>query len=189
LLQTSIHLHYYHLNHHQHHHAFRKLSLWQRVHFLQRRTSYQGKKKRRPFGKKRKKKRTKQKETLHNTNKNGKITIKQALCHCTDCQKISGSAYSVNNVVSGQDFKVTGGSPKVYTKTADSGKKISSYFCGDCGSTLYRDGENFPGMKIVKVGVLGGETLEESRPNVELFAPTRPGWISKLEGAEQKNAM
>jgi hypothetical protein len=44
-------------------------------------------------------------------------------------------------------------------------------------------------MKIVKAGVLGGKTLEASKPNVELFAPERPGWISKLEGAEQKDAM
>jgi hypothetical protein len=112
----------------------------------------------------------------------------QALCHCTDCQKISGSAFSVNNVVSGEGFSVTG-NPKSYTKTADSGKKITSYFCGDCGSTLFRDGENFPGMKIVKAGVLGPKVLEASKPNVELFAPERPGWISKLEGAEQKDTM
>ncbi|KAI4854571.1 hypothetical protein E4T44_00068 [Aureobasidium sp. EXF-8845] len=112
----------------------------------------------------------------------------KALCHCTDCQKISGSAFSVNNVVPEEGFTVSG-SPKSYTKTADSGKKITSYFCGDCGSTLYRDGENFPGMKIVKAGVLGGKTLESSKPNVELFAPERPGWISALEGAEQKDTM
>lgn len=90
--------------------------------------------------------------------------------------------------MSGEGFSVTG-SPKAYTKTADSGKKITSYFCGDCGSTLYRDGENFPGMKIVKAGVLGGKTLEASKPNVELFAPERPGWIGALEGAEQKDTM
>ncbi|KAK6001323.1 hypothetical protein QM012_002654 [Aureobasidium pullulans] len=112
----------------------------------------------------------------------------KALCHCTDCQKISGSAYSVNNVVSGDGFKITG-SPKSFTKTADSGKKITSYFCGDCGSTLYRDGENFPGMKIVKAGTLDGDVLNQSKPNVELFAPTRPKWISALDGAEQKDTM
>ncbi|THW20351.1 hypothetical protein D6C98_10578 [Aureobasidium pullulans] len=116
-------------------------------------------------------------------------TRRFALCHCTDCQKISGSAYSVNNVVSGEGFKVTG-NPKAFTKTADSGKKITSYFCGDCGSTLYRDGENFPGMKIVKAGVLDGkDVLNESKPNVELFAPTRPKWIAALDGAEQKETM
>lgn len=82
------------------------------------------------------------------------------------------------------------GNPKAFTKTADSGKKITSYFCGDCGSTLYRDGENFPGMKIVKAGVLDGkDVLNESKPNVELFAPTRPKWIAALDGAEQKETM
>lgn len=113
----------------------------------------------------------------------------QALCHCTDCQKISGSAYSVNNVVPDDGFKVTG-NPKVYTKTADSGKTINSYFCGDCGSTLYRDGDNFPGMKIVKVGVLDDkEALNDAKPGVELFSPTRPNWVPALPGAAQKMTM
>jgi hypothetical protein len=44
-------------------------------------------------------------------------------------------------------------------------------------------------MKIVKAGVLGRKTLEASKPNVELFAPERPGWIGALEGAEQKDTM
>lgn len=47
----------------------------------------------------------------------------QALCHCNDCQKISGSIFSTNVVVPGEDFKVTG-TPKVFTKTADSGNTI-----------------------------------------------------------------
>ncbi|KAF1354784.1 Mss4-like protein [Delphinella strobiligena] len=87
----------------------------------------------------------------------------KALCHCTDCQKISGSAFSSNFVVPGEGFKVTG-SPKVFTKKADSGKTIHTYFCGDCGSTLYRDGDNFPGMKIVKAGVLDGGALDAAGP-------------------------
>lgn len=92
-------------------------------------------------------------------------------------------------MVPGDDFKVTG-KPKVYTKTADSGKTIHSYFCGECGSTLYRDGDNFPGMKVVKVGVLDGKNeLNDAKPNVELFAPTRPNWVAELPGAEQRTTM
>ena len=92
-------------------------------------------------------------------------------------------------MVPGDDFKVTG-SPKTFKKTADSGKSITSYFCGDCGSTLYRDGDNFPGMKIVKAGVLDDkDALNNLKPGVELFAPTRPNWVPAIPGAEQKEAM
>lgn len=102
---------------------------------------------------------------------------------------MSGSAYSVNNVVSEEGFKVTG-SPKVFTKTADSDKEIHSYFCGDCGSTLYRDGGAFPGMKVVKVGVMdGGNDLDEAKPVAELYGPSRPSWLPAISGADQKQGM
>lgn len=82
------------------------------------------------------------------------------------------------------------GSPKVFTKTADSGKKINSYFCGDCGSTLYRDGENFDGNKIVKAGVLDDEDyLEAAKPGAELYAPLRPSWQAEVAGAKQLKGM
>lgn len=53
-----------------------------------------------------------------------------ALCHCTDCQKWSGSAYTSNVVVPRKDFKVTKGSPKNYNIKGDSGKMNDHWFCG-----------------------------------------------------------
>lgn len=82
------------------------------------------------------------------------------------------------------------GSPKVFTKKADSGKTIHTYFCGDCGGTLYRDGDNFPGMKIVKAGVLDGGVLDASGPwGAELFAPQRMSWQPQMPGAQQVHGM
>lgn len=49
------------------------------------------------------------------------------------------------------------GSPKTISKTADSGKEITSEFCGDCGTTLFRWGDAFggkDGMRIIKAGIL-----------------------------------
>lgn len=61
------------------------------------------------------------------------MTDSKALCHCSDCRKISGGNYSNNIVVPSQQFKLVSGAPKEITKTADSGKPITSCFCGDCG--------------------------------------------------------
>ena len=66
-------------------------------------------------------------------------TRAQALCHCVDCRKITGSTYSTNLVVGGEGF-TSSGNPKTFTKTADSGQPITSFFCGNCGSTLWREG-------------------------------------------------
>jgi hypothetical protein len=54
------------------------------------------------------------------------LTLAQALCHCADCRKISGGNYSNNIVVPSENFKVVSGTPKRISKTADSGKEITS---------------------------------------------------------------
>ncbi|KAL1310603.1 hypothetical protein AAFC00_000878 [Neodothiora populina] len=126
----------------------------------------------------------------------GKVTISydadpamKALCHCVDCRKMTGSAYSTNVVVPSETFKVTG-SPKVFTKVADSGNKAHSYFCGDCGCPLYRDSESFKGLLIVKAGCLDGEgALDAASPGAEMYAPERVSWQPEISGVQQLKAM
>lgn len=90
----------------------------------------------------------------------------------------------------GEGFSVTSGSPKEISKTADSGKTITSHFCPDCGSTLWRDGETFGDAKVVKVGVMDDiSALEDAKPMLELFAPERPSWVGSISGAAQKQSM
>jgi hypothetical protein len=46
------------------------------------------------------------------------------------------------------------GNLKEISKVADSGKNITSYFCGDCGTTLFRKGDSFPNNVILKVNLV-----------------------------------
>jgi len=114
----------------------------------------------------------------------------KALCHCRDCQKITGSTYSTNIIVPGDGFEVLSGSPKTWSKKADSGNEITSHFCGECGSTLWRDGETFGPSKVVKVGVMDDpKAIEDAKPGIELYVPERISWVSGIGGAEQLKAM
>ncbi|CAI6313666.1 unnamed protein product [Periconia digitata] len=116
--------------------------------------------------------------------------VAKALCHCKDCRKISGSTYSTNGVYPSSGFKVTKGEAKTHSTKGDSGNTITSYFCPDCGSTMWRDGGAFPGMVIVKLGTLDDpKALENLKPVRELYASGRVSWVSALEGAEQKDKM
>lgn len=45
------------------------------------------------------------------------------ICHCTDCQRLSGSAFRVVVRVAGDTFKITAGEPTIYVKTAESGAR------------------------------------------------------------------
>jgi hypothetical protein len=57
------------------------------------------------------------------------------VCHCTDCQELTGSAYRA--VVTARNLVIRSGTPKVWLKQADSGRTRAHAFCPDCGSPIY----------------------------------------------------
>src|SRR4051812_34580498 len=59
------------------------------------------------------------------------------ICHCTDCQKLTGSAYRVSVPTRRDDFMLLSGTPTTYVKSAESGAKRAQVFCSNCGSPLY----------------------------------------------------
>ena len=65
---------------------------------------------------------------------------KVSICHCTDCQALTGTAFRVSVRTPRQDLKITG-EPKVYEKRGDNGRKRFQYFCPNCGSPLFTNGE------------------------------------------------
>ncbi|KFY08249.1 hypothetical protein V492_06403 [Pseudogymnoascus sp. VKM F-4246] len=71
--------------------------------------------------------------------------------------------------------------PKEFTKTADSGGVITSHFCGDCGTTLWRSGPFFPGGKIVKTGIVDDLSWVGNRQaTAELFPERKTAWVPNL---------
>jgi len=62
---------------------------------------------------------------------------KVSLCHCTDCQMLSGSAYRISVPAPAATFRFLSGKPAAYVKTADSGAKRRHAFCPTCGSPVY----------------------------------------------------
>lgn len=64
------------------------------------------------------------------------------VCHCTDCQSLSGSAYRSVVFTEPGAFKLVKGELKTYVKTADSGNKRAQTFCPNCGSPIYASATN-----------------------------------------------
>ena len=77
-----------------------------------------------------------------------------AICHCTHCQKVSGSAFSVNVVVPAPSLTWQGQSLASYADKGESGKPLSRKFCRNCGSSLATETEALPGAIIIKAGTL-----------------------------------
>src|SRR5258706_10624346 len=75
-------------------------------------------------------------------------------CHCTNCQRASGSHGTVAAFIPREGFKLTKGTPKRLADKADSGRTLIRYFCGDCGSPIYAHRETTPEMVGVRAGTL-----------------------------------
>jgi hypothetical protein len=102
------------------------------------------------------------------------------LCHCADCQSLSGSPYRASVAAKDGTFKVTRGAPKTYVKTADSGKRRAQTFCGDCGSPIYAaDAEN-PTAYTLRIG--GLKQRHEFTPKRRIWAKSALPWSQDLTG-------
>ena len=53
---------------------------------------------------------------------------KTLICHCTDCQTLTGTAFRVTVPVPEDQFEITKGAPKIYIKTGSSGAKRARQF-------------------------------------------------------------
>lgn len=102
-------------------------------------------------------------------------------CHCTNCQKISGSAFNVSATVLEQAFRFTAGEPKRVAWTSDVGSTRLGAFCGSCGSRICN------GMKDPPSPVLSlrAGTLDDTswvRPVGDIWTRSAQPWVRFVEG-------
>src|ERR671910_3192360 len=77
---------------------------------------------------------------------------KVGVCHCTDCQSLTGSAFTTAVQAAKEAFRLLSGQPKIYVKTAESGAKRAQAFCPECGSSIYSAAVSDPQVFNIRVG-------------------------------------
>jgi hypothetical protein len=106
---------------------------------------------------------------------------KVQICHCTDCQTSTGTAFRVSIPVPGTTFKMTG-QPNYYLKTtADSGKPRLQAFCGSCGSPILSTtpGEGMQPSYMVRVGIL--RQRDQLTPQRQQWWRSARPWVTALD--------
>ncbi|GAA6000316.1 hypothetical protein JCM10207_007957 [Rhodosporidiobolus poonsookiae] len=93
----------------------------------------------------------------------------QIRCHCSDCVKTSGTAFSSNILIKETDVRFVGRIAKYVSKAA-SGNDVTRIFCGNCGAALGHNTVAFGDSLAVQTGVLGFKNVPYG---VELFAKDR----------------
>lgn len=105
---------------------------------------------------------------------------KTQICHCTDCQTGTGSAFRVSVPVPGATLKMTG-QPSLYLKTtAQSGRPRVQAFCPKCGSPIYSTtpGDGVQPSYTVRVGIL--RQRDQLNPRRQNWFRSARSWVTEL---------
>ncbi len=107
---------------------------------------------------------------------------RQVACHCTACQRQSGSAFGMTIVVNEEDFRLIKGELKIHTSKSQAGRAKLGAFCPECGTRIYHKSEWRKGTVSVKPG-----TLDDTRwlkPEMHLWTSSKQPWVIVPEGVE-----
>jgi hypothetical protein len=102
-----------------------------------------------------------------------------AICHCTDCQTLSGSAFRTVVPAKREGFRMLAGEPKIYVKTADSGRKRVQSFCANCGTPIYSCDPTDPQVYSIRLGT--AKQRDELSPRTQYWCRSALDWTKNLE--------
>ena len=106
------------------------------------------------------------------------------ICHCTDCQILSGSAFRTVVPARSDGFRLLSGQPKAYVKTAESGNKRLQAFCPDCGTPLYSAAAgDHPGTIGIRVGTI--RQRDRLPPKAQYWWRSAQPWVTELAALRQ----
>ena len=76
------------------------------------------------------------------------------VCHCRECRKQSASAFGISVIVRREEFRLTRGEVRTWTRPTDSGGRLRCAFCPACGARLWHESVGPSATLSVKGGSL-----------------------------------
>ena len=101
------------------------------------------------------------------------------ICHCTDCQTLSGSAFRTVVQAKKEGFQLLSGQPKTYIKTAESGNRRAQVFCPQCGTQIYATAADNPQSYGIRVGT--ARQRDQLRPKRQIWCRSARDWVMNLD--------
>ena len=97
-----------------------------------------------------------------------------AVCHCTECQRRSGSVFAANTYFRKEQVRTEGVS-KVYVRDGQDGRKVRIHFCPECGTSVYWQADFLPRHIGVAYGAFADPSLPP--PTLSAWEQTRHPWV------------
>ncbi len=102
-------------------------------------------------------------------------------CHCTWCQRETGTAFALNAIIEASEVEVTHGKPELVDTPSNSGKGQMIARCPNCHIALW---SNYGGIgdwfRFIRVGTLDDPTAFP--PGIHIFTTTKQPWVVIPEG-------
>ena len=101
-------------------------------------------------------------------------------CHCTDCQRQTGSAFALSMIVRRGDVELTSGEPRRFHLTLPDGREKRGSFCGACATRLWGEPVKFPQLLVLRPGTLDDPGAHE--PHGDIWTSSARPWSSRTAG-------
>jgi hypothetical protein len=104
-----------------------------------------------------------------------------ALCHCRDCQRQSGAAFSIVVGVPKDALRLSGDTLATYRTVGDDhGQETERQFCSACGSPVVSLSGAMADVAFLKAGTLDDTSWLE--PQLEVWGSSAQPWVEPVEG-------
>ena len=97
------------------------------------------------------------------------------VCHCTDCQRQTGSSFALTAIVIREALKLVRGTPEEYSIELHDGRIKQAHFCARCATRLWEP------SSVSTLAVLEPGTLDDTswiRPVGHIWMRSAQPWIS-----------
>ena len=100
--------------------------------------------------------------------------VRISICHCLACQRRTGSVFGEQARFPATNVEIEGTSSS-WSRTADSGNRITFHFCPTCGSTVFYQPEREPDLIAIPAGAFADPTIPA--PRVSVYESRRHPWV------------
>ncbi|HEX7741123.1 MAG TPA: GFA family protein [Sphingobium sp.] len=109
-----------------------------------------------------------------------------AACHCHDCQKQAGSAFSLL-AISPRNAVTFEGELALFLGRGDSGNAIERRFCKACGSPISSDNDAMRagGVIVIKAGTL--DDVSDLQPAIHYWTRSKQDWLALPADVPQRD--